>query len=277
MTDTGPAGSPQRVLVVTKGHPFEAEPFFAVFDDLGLDWRGVEHPEAAEVLNRAGTADVDALVMYDMPGITFTRSDPPATFELPSEAFRDGYRELLIEGRGLVFLHHAIASWPAWPQFARWLGGRFHYQPGSFAGTDWPDSGYVHEVTHTVEVLAPEHAVCAGVEPRFTITDELYLFPVAEGDVVPLLRSTHRFTDDGFYSADRAIRGTRNSREGWRHPPGSDLVGWVTNAENSPIVYLQFGDGPTTYADPTFRRLVGNAVDWVASDDAHRWARARNA
>ncbi len=271
-----PTGDRPQVLVVTKGHPFEAEPFFAVFDALDIDWTGVEHPTATEVLNPTGTAAYDALVMYDMPGITFTGDDPPARFEEPSESFTTGYRELLAAGKGLVFLHHAIASWPAWSAFGEMMGGRFLYQPGTFGGSEWPDSGYVFDVTHTVEVVASDHPVCAGVGERFTITDELYLFPVLEDEVVPLLRSTHPFTDDGFHSADRAIRGDRNSSEGWSHPPGSDLVGWVTNAHNSPVVYLQFGDGPVTYTDPIYRRLVANAIDWVTSDDAHRWARLRH-
>ena len=47
--------------------------------------------------------------------------------------------------------------------------------------------------------------------------------------VVPLMRSTYDFTDSNFWSADRAIRGDRNSRDGWRHPPGSDLVVWAAD------------------------------------------------
>ena len=264
------------ILLVTKGHPFEAEPFFAVFDALEVDWTHVEHPDALDVLTPDGTAGYDALVMYDMPGITFTGGDPPARFEPPPESFRRAYLDLLDAGRGLVFLHHAIASWPAWPEFAEIVGGRFHYQGGELGGRRWPDSGYAFDVTHTVEVLAPDHAICAGLAPTFEIVDELYLFPVLTDDVVPLMRSTHRFTDDRFYSADRAIRGDRNSREGWSHPPGSDLVAWVKHAGNSPVAYIQFADGPVTYADPNFRRVLANAIDWAASDEAHAWARTRN-
>lgn len=268
-----------RVLVVTKGHPFEAEPFFALFDELDLDWTHVEHPEATDVLTVEGTAGYDTLVMYDMPGITFTGQDPPTVFEQPTDEFKQGYLDMLEAGRGLVFLHHAIASWPAWPRFAEIVGGRFHYQPGRLGGRDWPDSGYAFDVTHTVEVLEPDHPICAGLEPRFEIVDELYLFPVLSDDpelgLVPLMRSTYDFSDGNFYSADRAIRGDRNSRDGWSHPPGSDLVAWVKNAANSPLAYIQFADGPVTYADANFRRVLANAIDWASSDDAHGWARDR--
>ena len=80
-----------------------------------------------------------------------------------------------------------------------------------------------------------------------------------------------------FKSSGLAIRGQRDSNEGWTHPAGSDLVGWVKHAGNSPIAYLQFGDGPQTYADTNYRRVLGNAVRWAASDAAQAWARARAA
>lgn len=265
-----------RILIVTKGHPFDAEPFFAVFDALGHEWDHIEHPHAQSRLTVEHTAGYDALVMYDMPGIQFTGGNPPARFEEPSPRFRRDYLDLLEAGRGLVFLHHAVASWPAWPQFAEIVGGRFHYQPAELRGEQWPDSGYLFDVTHTVEVLEPDHPICAGLAPSFDIVDELYLFPVLEDDVVPLMRSTYSFDDHNFYSADLAIRGTRNSNDGWAHPHGSDLVAWTKNASNSPVAYIQFGDGSVTYADPNYRRVVDNAIRWAGSADASRWARDRN-
>ena len=126
---------------------------------------------------------------------------------------------MLDAGRGMVFLHHAVASWPAWPEFAGIVGGRFHYQPADLAGRSWPDSGYVFDVQHTVEVLEPDHPITAGLDTSFDIVDELYLFPVFEEDVVPLMRSRYDFSDSNFFSADLAIRGTRNSNDGWSHPP----------------------------------------------------------
>jgi uncharacterized protein len=219
----------------------------------------------------------DALVFYDMPGITFTRADPPTEFPRPSDSMVEGMRALLQEGVGMVFLHHAVASWPAWEEYAEIVGGRFHYQPGTLRGVSYPDSGYRFEVHHTVEVLDPTHPVCAGLGSLFELTDELYLSPVFEGSVVPLLRTTFAMDDPSqFFSADAAIRGRRNTNDGWTHPTGSQLVGWAKNAGNSPVVYLQFGDGPATYADPSFRRVVDNAVRWVASEEAHAWARARH-
>ena len=268
-----------RVLVVTKGHPFDADAFFSVFDDplfADMEITHVEHDEAQAVLNRAGTAQHDALLMYDMPGISFTGGDPPADFADPGEEFKQGYFDMLDAGRGLVFLHHSVASWPAWPEFAHVVGGRFHYQPAELDGELWPDSGYLFDVEHTVEILDATHPITKGLDRHFAIVDELYLFPVLTDEVVPILRSTYDFSHSNFFSANLAIRGERNSNTGWSHPAGSDLVTWVKHARNSPVAYIQFGDGPETYRDPNYRRVVANALRWAASSEAHRWAQDRN-
>lgn len=255
-------------LVVTGGHPFEADPFFAVFDSFAdVAWTGRTEPEPGH----------DAVVFYDMPGIRFTRGDPPLELIPPTDDQRRTVAELLAAGTGLVFLHHAVASWPAWEEYAHIVGGRFHYAPATLDGVDYPDSGYRFDVTHTVDVLDPAHPVCAGLGDSFTLTDELYCFPVLVDEVVPLMRTTFDIADAGaFYSADSAIRGRRNDNDGWTHPPGSDLVGWVKSAGRSPVVYLQFGDGPGTYDDPSFRMVLQNAIRWVASPSARAWALRRS-
>ena len=68
------------------------------------------------------------------------------------------------------------------------------------------------------------------------------------------------------------MRNRMYERGDWSHPDGSGLVGWVKTACRSPIAYLQPGHGPAAYANPSFRKLLANAIRWVASDDAHQWA-----
>lgn len=265
-----------RVLVVTGGHPFDEDSFFAMFDDdPTITWTHVAHPAARAVLRPGRLDEHDVVVLYDLPGITFTRGEPPVRFEAPSSEEIAAFETVLASGKGVVAMHHAIAGWPTWAGYAEILGGRFHYQPARLRGTEWPASGYRHDVHQTIEVLDPSHAICEGVPDTFDIVDEAYLFPVFEDDVVPLLRSGHRFESDGFFSADLAIRGRRNSNDGWEHPPGSDLVGWVKHHGNSPIAYLQFGDGRSAHRDPNIRRLLSNAIGWAASRQAHSWARNR--
>ena len=256
------------VLVVTGGHPFEAGPFFETFDALdGIVWTAGDRPSTGH----------DVVVFYDMPGLRFTGGDPPVVCPDPPAEIVTTFDALRAAGTGLVFVHHAVASWPATEWFADMVGGRFHYRPASWRGVDYPDSGYVFDVTHRVEVIDPAHPVCAGLGDEFALTDELYCFPVAEDDVVPLMRTDFPVDDDRrFFSADLAIRGRRNDNTGWSHPPGSRLVAWAKASGSSPLVYLQFGDGPVTYADVNFRRALSNAIAWTASDTAREWVRTRN-
>ena len=89
--------------------------------------------------------------------------------------------------------------------------------------------------------------------------------PVFADDIVPLIRARHDFVPDNFYSAAAAVAGRMFSNEGWKHPDGSDCVAWAKPALNARLVYLQFGDGPATYANPHVRLLLANAIDFVAS------------
>jgi len=51
-----------------------------------------------------------------------------------------------------------------------------------------------------------------------------------------------------------------------------NLVGWIKAYKNSPVVYLQFGDGPKAYENPNFRRILAQAIQWASSAEAKAWA-----
>ena len=265
----------RHLLTVARGHPYERDAFAGLFEGLEeFDVCHVEQPAAQRLMSPDAARDYDALVCYDMPGVDFTRGGPEAGLVEPDTAFRENYLAMLEAGVGIVFMHHALAAWPAWPQFAEIIGGRFHYRSSELRGRSWPDSGYRHGVTHTVSTVGA-HPVLEGVPEQFEMTDELYLCPVFEADVQPLLRSDYSFTAEHFYSAARAVAGDMYSREGWSHSAGCGLVGWVTSWGSSPLVYLQGGDDAQALGNPHFKRLVHNAVRWVSSEDGRRWARQR--
>jgi type 1 glutamine amidotransferase len=267
-------GEKLNVLVVAKGHPYLRDPFMAIFDEMEeIACTLVEQPAAARMMSIEAMKGFDALVLYDMPGLDF-RSTPPPGFVEPEASFKKNFLALLDRGTGIVALHHAVAGWPAWEDYAELLGGRFLYQPGILRGKERQDSGYRHDVEYEITPVDTAHPILEGISFPLRLTDELYLSEVFEDSVSPLLRSSHRFTRDGFYSAAHAISGRMFSNEGWSHPDGSNLVGWTKRARNSPLVYLQPGDGPATYENPGYRRLIANAIRWVTSDAAKAWARS---
>lgn len=265
------------VLVITKGHPFLRDPFFAMFDDMaGVKYTHVEQPAAQVFADPELASAYDAFVFYDMPGLNFA-DNKLAGFTEPAPAFKKNFLTLLEQGKGMVFLHHALAGWPSWPEYGEIVGGRFLYAPARVRGRDCPDSGYRHSVTHEMTVLA-DHPVTAGIPARFTMTDELYLAEIFADSVTPLLASNYDFSATNFYSADHAVRlGKMFDNEGWQHAPGSNLVGWLKHYGQSPLVYLQGGDDPQAYNDKNYRRLLANAIHWVSSPAAHAWAQKQKA
>jgi type 1 glutamine amidotransferase len=257
--------APIKVLAAVRGHPFDRNAFDAMFLGMtGITATMVDQPAAAQLMNPAGMAPYQALVLYDMPGLDFAEPDDPPSYVAPDAAFKSGFRALLEQGIGIVALHHALAGWPLWPEYGNWLGGRFLYHPGEVRGARCLDSGYAHSVTYEARVLS-EHPITEGLPAVFPITDEPYLAEIFEHEVSPLVASSAAFTRDHFWSADAAVRGRMNCRDGWDHPPGSNLIAWSKWALASPLVYLQPGDGPSAFENPHYRRLLENAIRWVVT------------
>ena len=250
------------LLVLSGGHPYEAEPFAAMLASLeGWTVTHLVHPEAERMVGEGCADGADAILFYDMPGYTF--GDGQVTARPPSEAFRRAIIARFAAGRGAVAMHHALAGWALWPEWHELLGGRFLYQPGEVRGRAQPDSGYRHDVTYTAQVVA-DHPVTRGLPREFPVTDELYLAPVFGDDIEPLIRARHDFVRNNFYSAAAAVAGRMFDNAGWAHADGSDCVAWAKPALNARLVYLQFGDGPATYANPNVRTVLANALDFVA-------------
>ncbi len=266
--------APLNVLVSTKGHPFDTKAFRKLFDSLrGMTWTHVEQPATVALLSPAGCADFGAIVFYDVPGLQFRTPDPPDLID-PPEAMKAGFEALLNAGKPMIFLHHAMAGWPTWDRYAETIGARFFYQPGSYKGRHYPDSGYLFPVTYRAKVLG-DHPVTLGLGDGFDVTDELYLFEILEDgeDLVPLLAADHAFAKDQFYSARNALEARMWTRDNWDHGPGTALIAWAKRSGNSPTVTIQMGNDGATFANEGFRTLLRNAVDWVTSEEAARWAR----
>ena len=254
----------RSLLVISGGHPYEETPFDELIHSLG-EWDVVHliHPDAEKAVAAGAADDVDALLFYDMGGYEF--ADGRVTSRLPSEEFRQALKRRFASGRGVVAMHHALAGWADWPEWAEMLGGRFLYQPGEWQGKPVPDSGYRHDVEYEAEVVG-DHAVTRDLPTQFSLCDELYLAEIDEGAVNPLIRAQHSFTRDGFYSAANAVAGEMFSNDGWDHAPGSNLVAWWKLVGKAPLVYLQFGDGPQTYTNPHVRRALANALEFSAGE-----------
>jgi len=185
----------RNVLLVTRGHPFERAPFMEMLHSVpDTVWTQIEHPAAPALFDPERARDFAALLCYDMPGLDFQTGAGPGgrgvRFVQPPAYLVAGMELLLEEGKPFIFLHHALAGWPAWPRYKDIVGGRFNYKREPAA--DILDSGYLHGVKHRVNVVA-DHPITAGVDGGFEIEDELYLTDIDEAGKIALLRSEFEF------------------------------------------------------------------------------------
>jgi len=267
-----------EVLVVTRGHAFDRNAFLEMFDAMpGVNPTLVDQPAAQIVLQPESAGEYDAVLFYDMsgiPGIGLVH-DRAGADGVPPERFRIAVEGLLARGTGLVLLNHATVSWPRWPLWRRISGTSFMLRQGTLDGVVVPGSGYRggHGPLPNATVhLHPQgnHPVLDGLEAGFDITDELYLKTTGfESSVLPLMRAGYDFVAGNFSPPPLAPPAEQAT---WDHPPGSNLVVWANAAGSSPVVASDLGDGPSAYANEGFRRLLQNALVWVAGEPARRWA-----
>jgi hypothetical protein len=226
----------------------------------------VEWPEAGAFFDQDGAVrlldNFDVLALYDMPGIAFNRGHSP-DLVAPAASVVSAWSTLTEAGMPLLALHHSIASWPTWEGFAEILKGRFHYVPATLRGKEYPDSGYAMNVRQTFSVLNPGHPVCAGLPESFELTDETYQCPIFDSEIEVLITTDAPRDDRNHASAHAAVR--RQSDPSWGHEPASTAVAWTHTIGSSSVVYLQPGEGPEAFENSNYRRLIANAITWLAS------------
>ncbi len=214
-----------RVLVVTGGHDFEKEPFFQMFkDNPEITFRAAEHPNMHALLKPESAKNFDVLVFYDMHQ------------EISDDAKAD-FLAWLKAGKGLVVLHHAIADYQKWPEYAKIIGAKYYLEKTTLDGVQKARSVYEHGVRFKVHVADPDHPVTRGVSD-FEVHDETYnLFDVYP-DTHPLLT-----TDE---------------------PKSNKVIGWAKTYSQARVVYLQGGHDHFAYENPSYRKVLQQAIQWTA-------------
>ena len=258
---------PLKVLFVSKGHQFDREGLMAFFDSPmfsnQISWTHVEQPAAQVFYDQKNAAMFDVLTFYDAPGRTATTGpDGKVTFDDAAPDAKVAFAQMLMAGKPLVFFHHSLAAWVhTWPEYQEVIGGACDWgKPIQFRGVQYPSSGAFGNTKQHVTVVDKTSPIVAGLGDGFDITDEAYACPYADDKTIhPLLR-----TD--FVPQDPA----RNLGPKGKY---SNLAGWYKSAENSPVVYIQHGHGPTAWTNTAFQTVMLNAWKWAASPEAMAWAR----
>ncbi len=214
-----------RVLLVTGGHAFEKEPFFKMFkDNPDISYKAVEHPKAHALLTAEAAKDWDVLVMYDF------------NQKISDEAKAD-FVARLQDGKGLVALHHAIATYPDWPEYWNIIGAHYYLAATNINGVAKARSAYKHGVDFKIHIADPRHPVTRGVKD-FDIHDETYKWFDVFEDCHPLLT-----TDE---------------------PESNKVVGWAKTYKGTRVVLVQLGHDHFAYENPSYERIVRQAIRWTA-------------
>lgn len=256
---------PVNVLFITKGHSFDRQGLLGFFDSLApeVTYTHVEQPAAQVFYDQKNAAPYDVLVYYDASGrAPTTGPDGKVTFEDVPQESKVAFAQMLMAGKGMVFLHHAIAAWSHnWPEYQEVLGGVCDWSNElDYRGVHYPRSGAFGNTKQRISVVDKAHPIVAGLGDGFDLTDEAYACPYSgDRNIRPLL------TTD-FVPQDPA----RNLGPKGKY---SNLTAWYKSAENSPIVYIQHGHSAQAWNTPVYATLVKNAIKWAASSDAKAWAR----
>ncbi len=208
-----------KVLLFTGGHDFERGAFFGMLEGMeGFSFTEVKHPQANEYFLDGRALEYDVILFYDM-------------VQEISEEQKEGFENLVKEGIGLVFLHHAIVSYQDWEFFKQIVGGRYH-ENGEKA------SNYKHDVEFKAKVVNTSHPVMKGISD-FTLFDETYGNVEILGTVTPLLKTDH--------------------------PNSMPLLAWAHEPfPRTRSVFIQPGHGPQIYSLKPFQQLLKQGLGWAA-------------
>ena len=227
-----------RVLIISGGHAFEHDQFFKLFqDNAEITFKAAEHPNALALLRPESAKQFDVLVTYDY-------------WQDISEEAKTDFLDWLKQGKGLLVLHHAIASYQEWPEYRKIIGARYYLKKMVVDGVEKPRSAFKHGVHFRIHVADPDHPVTRGVKD-FDMHDEVYKWFDVAPESHPLLT-----TDE---------------------PESNKVIGWSKTYESARVVYLQSGHDHFAYENPNYQQLVKQAIRWVARKDESKKLPTTNA
>jgi type 1 glutamine amidotransferase len=215
-----------RILVVTGGHNYKTEQFNAMLTSLGpkITYQVVEFPAAFDMFLPENRNKYDVLVFYHM-------------WQQITDEQAKVFSECISKGKPVVALHHSICAFDDWPEYWNIIGGKYFHKPTTLNGKEYQPCSYIHDLHFNVKVSNPKHPVTKGVTD-FEIFDETYKGYYVEDGVTPLLT-----TDE---------------------PSSTPIIGWTKQYGKSEIVVLQSGHDTPTFENPSFRKLLKQAIVWVS-------------
>jgi uncharacterized protein len=230
-----------KAVILTGGHGYDSATFNAMwrsFPDVEFTLRpqSVGH----EIFTDVSRWEYDVLVFYNHqnPGAQFTKKH------------QDNLLSLINKGVGIFVMHHAVAAYPFWPEFEKIAGGKYR------SGNYYQDtlSTFKIGVNIVCDVQRAEDPIVARLPATFAVFDEGYSRMTFAADNRLLLKTVNAYADGP--------------------------LAWTRNYGNARVFTTVLGHGPdghtgpAIFADPNYRAMVHQAVQWVApvpTSTAGRW------
>jgi type 1 glutamine amidotransferase len=225
-----------------------------VLATVGCKQKGDGHIDLLVVTGGHAYDTAEFIQMFEaLPGISFEMALKPDAWKMLDAgrefdviAFYDMWMEPISaeekntfldefeKGTGIVFMHHCLASHPEWPEYVQLVGGKYNHP--DFTPDTNMRSDFRHDIVLPVTVVDKSHPVTLGMED-FEILDE-------------------------GYSNTTQLSGVQNLLE-TSHPDCDPCIGWTHSVKNSKVVYLMGGHDKHAYENPSFRKLVSNAINYT--------------
>ena len=216
-----------KVAVLTGGHGFEQKPFTEMFDSFKakkMECTEIKLKDHSEIFEDISDWDYDVIVMYNMT-------------QNISKKRQDNFKKLLDRGIGFVALHHNMGAFQAWPEFKKIAGAKYYIKPTKEGDKEMRGSTYKHDLDMNIKVADKRHPITRGLKD-FTIHDEGYKYCGSEKDNRILLTTDHADSDK--------------------------VVAWVSKYKNAKVCGIMLGHDGKAYANPNFRKLLSQAINWTA-------------
>jgi type 1 glutamine amidotransferase len=215
---------PIRILVVTGGHKYNEKEFNVMLASLdkSISYSIVAFPEAYDMFLPEHRNSYDVLVFYHM-------------WQKITDDQANVFAECIREGKPLVVLHHSICAYDDWAEYTSIIGGRYFHKPATIDGREYPPSSYIHDLRFTIKIADNKHPVTRGLRD-FEVFDETYKAYYVEPGVKALLTT--------------------------EEPTSTPVVGWTKNYGRSRVVVLQSGHDVPTFQNPSYRKLLKQAIFW---------------
>lgn len=217
-----------RVVVVTGGHEFDHDPYFAMLRQCPrLDVTEAAQKDHSELFEDISNWNYDVIVLYNM-----TQNISPKRQANFVTLLKD-------KGVGLVVMHHAMGAFQDWEQYRQIAGTKYPLKPQDIDGVHYETGTYQHDVDLPVKVADSKHAITRGMKD-FEIHDEAY--------------------KGCWFAKDNRVLLTVD------HPLNNKPVAWTRTFGKARVFTIQFGHDAKAYANPNLGQLVIRGIHWTAGD-----------